>query len=72
MTMRARPTRREENREDRTAAFVEQASAEDTQPLHCLIPESLHLQLRVMAAQDRTTMTALVIDAISEFVDRRR
>ena len=57
MTLSSRPKRRQE---ERTAAFVEQAAAVDTEQLHCLIPADLHSRLRVMAAEDRTTITNLV------------
>ena len=52
MTLSSRPKRRQE---ERTAAFVEQAAAVDTEQLHCLIPADLHRRLRVLAAEDRTT-----------------
>ena len=39
MTLHRRPARRQQ---ERTAAFVEQAAAEDTEQLHCLIPAGLH------------------------------
>ena len=69
MTMRARrPRRRGEARGDeRTEAFVEQAAAEETAQLHCLIPESLHRRYRVAAAERRTTMTELVIAAMTAY-----
>ena len=44
MTLSSRPKRRQE---ERTAAFVEQAAAVDTEQLHCLIPADLHRRLRV-------------------------
>ena len=37
--------------------------------LHCKIPDELHLRLRVMAAQERTTITALITDALQDFVE---
>ena len=43
MTLSSRPKRRQE---ERTAAFVEQAAAVDTEQLHCLIPADLHRRLR--------------------------
>ena len=67
MTMGARPRRRREDREDASTTFVEQVAAEDTTQLHCLIPESLHRRFRIMAAERRTSMTALVIEAMSDF-----
>ena len=48
MTLSSRPKRRQE---ERTAAFVEQAAAVDTEQLHCLIPADLHRRLRVLAAE---------------------
>ena len=71
MTMRSRPSRRGEARGMSREAFVEQAAAEETQQLHCMIPASLHHRLRVMAAVERTTMTALVTEALNDFVESR-
>ena len=68
MTMRSRPNRRGESR---AAAFVEQAVAEETTQLHCNIPDELHHRLRILAAQDRTTMTALVTEALRDYVESR-
>ena len=68
MTMGARPKGR---REDRTAAFVEQVAEEETTQLHCMIPDELHHKLSVMAAQDRTTITALVTEALRGYVAGR-
>ena len=48
MTMKARPR---SQRENRTAAFVEQVAEEETAQLHCQIPDELHHKLSVMAAQ---------------------
>ena len=61
MTLSSRPKRRQE---ERTAAFMEQAAAVDTEQLHCLIPADLHRRLRVLAAEERTTITSLVVAAI--------
>ena len=36
-----------------------------------MIPESLHRRFRVMAAEERTTVTALVIEAMTKYVDER-
>ena len=68
MTMGSRPRRRGE---ERTAAFVEQVAEEETSQLHCMIPDELHHKLRMLAAQDRTTMTALVTEAIEGYVAGR-
>ena len=68
MSMHSRPNRRGESR---TAAFVEQAVAQEMAQLHCKIPDELHLRLRVMAAAERTTMTALVTEALQDLVASR-
>ena len=68
MTMRSRPRRRGETRR---ATFVEQAVAEETAQLHCMIPDELHHRLRILAAQDRTTITALVTEALKDYVASR-
>ena len=67
MTMGSRPRRRSESREDASTTFVEQVASEDTVNLHCMIPESLHHRFRMMAAERRTSMTALVIEAMSSY-----
>ncbi len=68
MAMHRRSNRQ---REERREAFVNQAAAADTAQLHCLIPADMHRQLRVMAAQEGTNMTALVITAIEDFLATR-
>ena len=68
MTMHSRSRRRGEAR---TATFVEQAVAEETAQLHCMIPDELHHRLRMLAAQDRTTITALVTEALNDYVASR-
>ena len=68
MSMHSRPNRRGESRR---AAFVEQAVAQEMAQLHCKIPDELHLRLRVMAAEERTTMTALVTEAVQDWVASR-
>jgi hypothetical protein len=65
MTLSSRPKRRQE---ERTAAFVEQAAAVDTEQLHCLIPADLHRRLRVRAAEEKSTIKKLVITALEDFL----
>ena len=36
----------------------------DTEQLHCLIPADLHRRLRVLAAEERSTIISLVVAAI--------
>ncbi len=52
--------------------FVDQAAAADTERLHCFIPSELHYQIKVMALEGRTSMTALVIEALQGYVAERR
>ena len=68
MTLHSRTGRRQE---ERTAAFVGQAAAVDTAQLHCLIPADLHHRLRVLAAQERTNITTLVITALNGLLEER-
>jgi hypothetical protein len=69
MTIRRNPNRG--NQEDREA-FVDRAGEEETARLHCFIPAGLHHQLKVMALEGRTNMTALVVEALENFVAERR
>ena len=68
MTLRGRPAR---SGDGRTDAFVEKAAAEDTEQLHCVIPASLHRRLRVLAAEERTTITRLVVEAVESHLEGR-
>ena len=68
MTIRRNPNRG--NQEEREA-FIEQAAA-DTTRLHCFIPTELHHQLKIMAVEERTNMTALVVEALEKYVAQRR
>ena len=68
MTIRRNPN--QGNQEEREA-FIEQAAA-DTTRLHCFIPTELHHQLKVMALEERSNMTALVIEALENYVSERR
>ena len=68
MTMRSRPSRRGATRR---VTFVEQAAAEEMAQLHCMIPDELHHRLRMLAAQERTTITALVTEALNDYVASR-
>ncbi len=69
MTIRRNPNRGNQVHRD---AFVDQAGEEDTARLHCFIPAGLHHQLKVMALDGRTNMTALVVDALENYVAERR
>ena len=65
MTLSRRESRSEQNR---TAAFVEQAAAEETAQLHCEIPASLHRRLRILAIEENTTMKDLVVSAVEQLL----
>ena len=64
MTLSSRPRRQQE---ERSSVFVEQAAAPDVEQLHCQIPGDLHLQLRVLAAQRKCTITSLVVRALEDY-----
>ena len=68
MAIRSNPNRG--NQVEREA-FIEQAAA-DTTRLHCFIPTGLHHQLKLMAVEGRTNMTALVVEALENYVVERR
>ena len=65
MTLRRRESR---SGQERTAAFVEQAAAEETAQLHCEIPASLHRRLRILAIEENTTMKDLVVSAVVQLL----
>ncbi len=69
MTLRSNPNRGNQVERD---AYVDQAAAVDTTRLHCFIPSELHHQLKVMAVDGRTNMTALVVHALEKYVRERR
>ena len=68
MAIRSNPNRGNQGERD---AFIEQAAA-DTTRLHCFIPTDLHHELKVMALEERSNMTALVIEALKNYVAERR
>ena len=51
--------------------FIEQAAAVDTVQLHCLISTDMHKTLRILAAQEDTTVTSLVLEAIEGLLSKR-
>ena len=68
MAIRSNPNRGNQGERD---AFIDQAAA-DTTRLHCFIPTDLHHELKVMALEERSNMTALVIEALKNYVAERR
>ena len=64
MTLRSRPRRQQE---ERNAAFVEQAAAPEVEQLHCQIPAELHLRLRLFAAERKSSITSLVVQAVEDY-----
>ena len=69
MTIRRNPNRGNQQARD---AFVGQAAADDTTRLHCFIPSALHHQIKLMALEGRTNMTALVIEALENYVGEQQ
>jgi hypothetical protein len=43
-----------------------------TKILHLQLPEDLHTELKVLAAQKKTTITELVVSAAQKLVDRNQ
>ena len=68
MTLHSRPRRQ---REERNPTFVEQAAAPEVEQLHCQIPAELHLRLRVRAAEQRSTITSLVVQALEAYFEEQ-
>ena len=69
MTIRRNPNRGSQGERE---AFIDQAASADTTRLHCFIPTDLHHELKIMAVEERTNMTALVIEALENYVAERR
>ena len=69
MTIRSNPNRGSQGERE---AFIDQAAAADTTRLHCFIPTALHHQLKIMAVEERSNMTALVIEALETYVAERQ
>ena len=65
MTIRRNPNRGDQEARD---AFVDQAAADEKKRLHCFIPAGLHHQMKLMALEGDTDMTALVVKALERFV----
>ena len=66
--MRGKPSRVSDGAKE---AFIEQAAAVDTVQLHCLIPADMHRTLKVLAAQEDSTVTNLVMEAIEGLLSKR-
>ena len=64
MAINSRPPR--DDQQGRTA-FVERATEQDTAKLQCWIPAEMHYWLKVQAANGRTNMTALVVEALQDY-----
>ena len=68
MAFRQNPNRGDQ---DARESFMDQASAEDTTRLHCWIPSDLHHSFKVLALEGRTNMTALVVQAMRNYLAER-
>ena len=69
MTMHSRSSRK--GRDQQADEFINQASAADTVQLHCLIPKNTHRRIRMLAVQEDSNITALVIEALDALLDQR-
>ena len=68
MTINRRPQRADQQDQ---SAFVERATEQDTAKLQCWIPAELHHWLKIQAANGRTNMTALVVEALQDYRNKR-
>ena len=57
--------------QDRREAFREQAAAPDVTVLHCRIPSELHRRLRHLVVDEDSSVTAMVIEMLTEGLERR-
>ena len=64
MTINRRPPR--DDRQD-PSTFLDRATAKDTAKLQCWIPAELHQWFKFKAVEDRTNMTALVVEALENY-----
>ena len=69
MTIRRNPNRGNQQTRD---AFVDQASADDKKRLHCFIPAGIHRTMKMMALEDDTDMTTLVVEALENYIAQRQ
>ena len=69
MTIRRNPN---QGNQDARAAFVDQAAAAPTARVHCFIPAELHHRFKVMALDERTTVTDLVVEAMENLLAGRQ
>ena len=69
MTMHRRPSRK--GRDQQAEEFISQAAAAETVQLHCLIPKDTHRRIRMLAVQEDTNITNLVIEALDALLDHR-
>ena len=69
MTIRRNPNL---GNQDAREAFVDQVATEDKKRLHCFIPAGIHHTLKLMALEDDTDMTTLVVNALQNYVAARR
>ena len=69
MTIRRNPNL---GNQDAREAFVDQVATEDKKRLHCFIPADIHHTLKLMALEDDTDMTTLVVNALQNYVAERR
>ena len=69
MTMHRKPSRR--GQDQQSNAFINQVSAAETVPLHCLIPQDIHKRMRLLAVQEDTTITKLVLEALDTLLAHR-
>ena len=68
MTINSRPERPTPASD---AAFLNRAAEQETMPIHCWIPTDLHQWVKIQAATDHSNMTALVVEALTDYRNKR-
>ena len=68
MTINSRPERPDPPSD---SAFINRAAEQATTPIHCWIPADLHQWFKIQAVTDHSNMTALVIEALKDYRDKR-
>lgn len=67
-SIRGNPNRGDQEARD---AFVGQTVADDSARLNCYIPSSLHYKVKRLALEEKTSIRALVVEALEGLLDRR-
>ena len=51
---------------------MDQAATEEKKRLHCFVPAGIHRTMKLMALEDDTDMTVLVVEALQNYIAHRQ